>query len=247
MVIITRVLLFLSLLYCPIVYAQIINEPFNNYASSKFENIENVENMDVIILYDRTYYETKAIGEQVIQNKVIHRKIKINSLHGLEKFNKLYIPTFNDLDHNLKYISCKAKVLKKDGKVIQQDTSNFVSTTLPANAPFFYKKEGKVKMLALSNIKIGDQIEYVYKIQHIYNYSANYFYKHDFVPFSSGNYCLEKSIYFQPPGFNVKIWPFNFHNGISKNTNFTYKDGFKITLNNMLIRNYTSPQIGCVA
>ena len=80
-----------------IIQAQLSNEAWDNFTESTFEETTDNNTSDVTIIYDRTYIDinqTRVQAELKVEVlKTIHRKIKINSLYGLEKYNKLYIPT----------------------------------------------------------------------------------------------------------------------------------------------------------
>ncbi|MGB6036694.1 MAG: DUF3857 domain-containing protein [Cryomorphaceae bacterium] len=214
--------------------AQLNEEAWANYDASTYEEVENKDGSDVTIIFDRTYIYVEGFDDKVSPFvtvlKTIHRKIKINSLHGLEQFNKLYLPSFDDLYFQRKIVNCKAKTLKKDKTVIHTDTSQFVTSTLPANAPFYYKVDGEVKMLALNDVNIGDEIEYVYSYKNIYSQDPDYFYTTDHVYYGNENNCLEKSLFLSADKFQYKIWPYNFTNGMYRDSDFTYKEGMKISL-----------------
>lgn len=207
-----------------VVFGQISKEAWEGYAKSTYQNISNKQENDATIIFDRTYLTTNREREKVDFITTIHRKIKINSLYGLEQFNKLYIPTFDDINYKVEFLDCKAKIHKKGQKSIVTDTSGFVNTTLPANTPFYYKVDGNVKMLALSGINIGDEIEYIYSLKTPYDVLPLYFYKADREHFSSSNYCMEKSIYFDTEKFDLKIWPYNFPNGVTRKSDFSYSN-----------------------
>ena len=98
---------------------------------------------DAVIIFDRVYYETEERGTSVEQIETVHRKIKINSLFGLEVFNKLYIPTFEDLHYKTELLDCRVKTQKPDNRTINTDLTSLVETTLPANVPFFTRKKDK--------------------------------------------------------------------------------------------------------
>ena len=221
---------FLLLLAHNLVGAQMSKEAWDNYKSSRYEKVLDFQESDAVIIFDRTYYETTAKGDKVERIKTVHRKIKINSLYGLEQFNKLYIPTLDDLHYNIKFVDCKAKTIKPNNKVVVSDTSLMVETTLPANVPFFYKKEGSVKLLAIRDITIGDEIEYIYAVKSSYQTSPQHYSHSEYVSFSGNNDCLERSIFFESDDFITKIWPRNFRSGVTGKSSFVYKNGQKISL-----------------
>ena len=217
--------------------AQLNAEAWTNYTTSTYQEVENKDGSDATIIFDRTYIYVEGYDDKVSPYvkvlKTIHRKIKINSLHGLEQFNKLYLPSFDDLYFQRKIIDCKAKTLKKDKPVVYTDTSQFAISTLPANSPFYYKVDGEVKMLALNDVNIGDEIEYVYAYENIYSRDPDFFYHTDLLYFGNENRCLEKTVFLSADKFKYKVWPYNFNNGMDRNTDFTYKEGKKISLANI--------------
>jgi hypothetical protein len=214
--------------------AQISIEAWEGYNNAQFQIIEKNEQHDAIIIFDRTYFEAKKQGsEQVEFLQTVHRKIKINSLYGLRQFNKIYLPSVTDLEYKLELVDCKIKVLKKNDKTVNVDTSQFVESSLPANNPFYYKKDGKFKMMAIGDLNIGDEIEYIFTLKSTYNYSAYYFYKADRIAFSGEFLNLEKSLFLQGKRCAIYISPYNFTNGINNKSNFNYKDGKKISLTNI--------------
>lgn len=228
-------LLLISCLFLWSASAQVHQDAWDNYHNSTYQATDNIEHSDVTILYDRTYIHTvkKPVEERVELVKTVHRKIKINSLSGLEKFNKLYIRTFNEYDFKIDILECKAKTIKPQNRVVETDVSQFVTSTLPANAPFYYKIDGEVQMLAINDINIGDVVEYIYTTITTYETKPEYFYETNKVPFSTKNYCLEKSIFFTTKGYTLKLWPHNFHNGLNPNSDFTFENGKRIELKNI--------------
>ena len=213
--------------------AQINNEALGNFTNSSFQDVNQRDDSDVTIIFDRTYIDIKKEKKINEIYTTVHRKIKIHSLFGLEHYNKLYIPTFNDLSNKLEYVDCKAKTLKKNKTTVATGNESMVTTTLPANAPFFYKMKGKVKMLAIKDVNIGDEVEYVYTTKQTY-YSDDYFYKTDKIEFGNSNYCLEKSLFINvKKNLNVNIWPYNFHDGTTRNSNFLNENGYKVSLKNI--------------
>ena len=224
----TKKLLFGFLFLSLSVVAQINTEGLENFNTASFQEIEKKERCDATIIFDRTYIDIKRKGVIEIFN-TIHRKIKIHSLYGLENYNKLYIPTINDFDTKIEFVDCKVKTLKENKTKVVTNNENIVSTTLPANAPFFYKVTGEVKMLAIKDVNIGDEIEYIFTTKQIFD-SSNYFYNMGKVNFDTNDYCLEKSLFIFSKKFNVKIWPYNFKNGVDRSSDFSYKNGHKVSL-----------------
>jgi len=219
---------------CLSIEAQINDKALENFNSSSFQDITKFDNSDVTIIFDRSYIDIrKENGLQVY--KTIHRKIKIHSLYGLENYNKLYIPIINNFKTNLEFVDCKAKVLKENKKNVTTNSDKIITTSLPANAPFFYKVKGKVRMLAIEDLNIGDEVEYIYTTKQAHDVrSFVNFYKTDRIEYTSNDYCLEKSLFIDAKKFNVKIWPYNFKNGVDRNTNFVDEENvYKVSLKNI--------------
>lgn len=208
--------------------AQVNEQALENFNKAIFQKLEKKDHSDVTIIFDKTYIDINQKKFTEVYTTV-HRKIKIHSLFGLEQYNKLYIPTINDLNIKLDFIQCKAKTLKKDNTSIVTSKEHMVSTTLPANAPFFYKVNGDVKMLAIKDVNIGDEIEYIYTTKQTYD-TVFYFYKTDKIDFGTIDYCLEKSLFIKAKNLNVNIWPYNFHNGLNRKSDFSFEKGYKVNL-----------------
>ena len=227
----TKKLLFGFLFLSFSVIAQMNTEGLENFNTATFQDIEKKEDRDVTIIFDRTYIDVKK-KSTIEVFKTTHRKIKIHSQHGLENYNKLYIPTINSFDTKIGFVDCKVKTLKEGNTTVLTASKNMISTTLPANAPFFYKVSGEVKMLAIKDVNIGDEIEYIFTTKQTFDYS-NYFYKMGKVNFEANDHCLEKSLFIFSKKFNVKIWPYNFKNGVTRTSDFSYVDGQKVSLKNI--------------
>ncbi len=214
------------------VNGQINNRSLENFNNASYQSIEERKDNDVTIIFDRTYIDVIK-GKTIEFYKTVHRKIKINSLYGLERYNKLYIPTFNDLSFKLEFVDCKVKTLKKNKSIVTTSNETMVNTTLPANTPFYYKVNGKVKMLAIKDINIGDEIEYVYTTKQVYDVESDYFYKAGKLDYGNSNFCLEKTVFIDAKKFKIKIWPYNFNNGINRKSDFSDESGYKISLKNI--------------
>ena len=213
------------------VSAQVNTAGLEDFNKAAYTALEDQNDRDVTIIFDRTYIDVKKNRITEVY-KTVHRKIKIHSLYGLEHYNKLYIPTLNSFNSKLDFVDCKAKTLKKAKGVVATKIESMVTTTLPANAPFFYKIEGEVKMLAIKDVNVGDEIEYIFTTKRTYDYSVS-FYKAGKINYGANDYCLEKSLFINANKLNVSIWPYNFHNGLNRNSDFTHSHGYKVSLNNI--------------
>ncbi len=113
--------------------------------------------------------------------KTVHRQIKILSQYGLERYNTLYIPTFNINSESAPPKNLIAKTIKQNGNKINVKPDRIKTTTLPANYPFLFGYKGKVLQLAFENIEIGDIIEYKYTVETIERNERSYFHEEDII------------------------------------------------------------------
>lgn len=200
---------------------------WSNFENSTYESISQED--DAVILFDRSYIEVKNnYLEGISVTRTIHRKIKINTLYGLEQYNKLYIPVVQGIHSNSILLSCKAKTIHSNQEVEETENYDMITTSLPANASFFYKVEGKVKMLAIKGVKIGDEVEYIYSVEKKYDVAPIHFYLFDRIEFNENNYCLEKSIFINENYFECTIWKNNSQIKLEKNGNWK-----RISVNNI--------------
>ncbi len=124
---------------------------------------------DAVIIQNSIRYDYDLVSKNNIyyfeRTTTVKRRIKILSQYGIENFNALFIPTYNDIDFNRKLLYIKATTIKDNGEKIPANTKNIKETTLPANIPFFYGYKGKVKKLPFENVQVNDEIEYEYQIK----------------------------------------------------------------------------------
>jgi len=113
------------------------------------------------ITFDKYIREGKA---RQSSTQTIHRRIKILSSTALDNFNKVYVPSTGTLFIKNDILDIRGRTIKSDGTIIEIDTSDVRETTLPANVPFYSSVQGKVKLFALPNVGIGDEIEYYFTV-----------------------------------------------------------------------------------
>lgn len=130
-----------------------------------------IENEKIITDYDFSIENKMPVYRKRV---TIKRRIRINSLLGIENLNKLYIPTFKDLSYSHDLVHVYAKTIKENGDEIIVNRDNMQETTLPGNLYFLYGFEGNVLQFAFENVQVNDVIEYNYTIQ--YNASKSYGY-----------------------------------------------------------------------
>jgi|GEM_PF-2258739 len=112
--------------------------------------------------------------KEFIREVEVKRKIRVFTRFGVENYNRLYIPTYEDIDARSVLLDFKGKTIKSDGSEIILDRSNFRETTLPGNNKYLRNYEGSVKLIAFPQLDEGDIIEYSYTIRYIHDYSYNY-------------------------------------------------------------------------
>lgn len=199
---------------------------------SKYVQNQNLEE-DAVVLFDKEYHYFSGLKESVDYEITYHRKIKVSSFYGLDQYNKLYISTYDNDGHKIELTAIQIINLKPDGSRNVIDTSGFVETSLPGNAPFYFKKKGKVKMLAIPGLSINDELEYVYTIKHQFQIAPEYFSFSTYENFTSRNLCLKKSLYFESTDFQIQLSPFNFKNIYTTESDFKHANGQKIEMENV--------------
>jgi hypothetical protein len=156
--------------------------PFNGEASTPKVVVENwskdksytptpqglADTASAYVIFDRKYttyvkYTRDGNGRQS-STQTIHRRVKILSSTALDNFNKVYVPSMGSLFIKNDILEVKGRTIKSDGRIIEIDTSDVRETTLPANVPFYSSVQGKVKLFALPNVGIGDEIEYYFTV-----------------------------------------------------------------------------------
>ena len=197
---------------------------------SKYDN--QIVSDDALVFFDRLYINTIAYDEKVTQLKTIHRKIKILTKYGLNSYNKVYIPVYNELFFRSNLGNFKLVILKPGGKRIELNSSNMVETSLPANTPFFYKKGGEVRLLAVPELSVGDIIEYVYTVTNAYDVQPQYFYQIDDMSCEVDHYTIQKSLILESNKFDHNVLPINFGYPVQLEE-LSEGNGVKFQLNNL--------------
>jgi hypothetical protein len=115
-----------------------------------------------------TTFELKSSKNLSVYRRLvtINRKVRINSLRGLEDLNKLYIPTYSDMDYTYELVHVYAKTVKSNGEEIVVEPESMQETTLPGNLVSLYGFEGNVLQFAFENVQVGDVIEYNYTMRY---------------------------------------------------------------------------------
>jgi hypothetical protein len=173
-------LLFIGLLISTTAFCQVHQEILANWSNPSYHTIEKeYDKDDAVIIFNRTYQTYSSVTQDKIRSvipiKSWHRKIKINTLNGLENFVAIYIPLVEDIMEEIIIVDIKGRTIKKNGEVHEIKSDFIKETTLPANTPFLFGHKGKVKQFVFQNVEIGDQIEYYYTVTYRYGYLAERF------------------------------------------------------------------------
>lgn len=176
------------------------DEVINNWnQNKKYEQISPAlkDSVSALVIFNRNYNSyRKYISDNNFRIEVIttvHRKVKIISPAVLEDFNTVIVPSVGDMFTNNDIISIKGRTIKQDGSIIELDSSEMRETTLPANSPFLRDYSGKVKLLALPGVAVGDEVEYYYTIKTDASYGKRKFLRNGKINFYTGYPSLETS------------------------------------------------------
>ncbi len=214
-----------------------LNVLFTVLSTSLFSQISDA----IIKINNENHEYGSGQNNNYMESTTIYRRIKINSEYARKQFNTLYIPTYEDLNFKFILVSLEASTIKKDGTTYKVHNDRIKETTLPANVPFLYGYDGKVKMLAFENLEVGDEIEYQYRVNYLSNTSYNYL---NFIrtKFVSQQYPIESAeyIFLVKNGLQFSGYP--------KNLNATFTESeigrneiiYSLKLNN-LIENKNDP------
>lgn len=151
-----------------------------------------IENEKIVTSFDFSRSDQKMSHYK--KTITINRRVRINSLLGLENLNKLYIPTFKDLDYSYNLLKVSAKTIKANGEEFTIDPDNMQKTTLPGNLIYLYGFEGSVLQFAFENVQVGDVIEYAYTMAYETSQSYKYWLINDEQDVS-GEYPILKGEY----------------------------------------------------
>jgi Domain of Unknown Function with PDB structure (DUF3857) len=133
-------------------------------------------------------YEEKKGLLQIITTK---RLIKVLNDNGVESYNKIYLPVYN----NAEILSLQARVILPNSKVVD----------LPANKIFDAQEEGRAyKKFALEAVEKGAEIEYYYKVKKEATFFGLERFQSTTTPFEEASFTLTVPDYlsFTVKGYN---------------------------------------------
>lgn len=99
-------------------------------------------------------YHAGILGNTIRLFETKHSIIRINTDKGIEKHNKVYIPTTNVK----KVIDIKARVLQKDGTIKNLDKKNIKELKN-------VKNYGNFKIFAIEGVTVNSQLEFIYTLE----------------------------------------------------------------------------------
>jgi len=218
-------------LLCGTGYGQISSSAWSNFDLSSYDRSQSESDSDANFIFDRKYIEVvKGKKNNFFIFNTTHRKIQINSPFGIKTLNKLYIPIYGELSSEDSIISCRIQVLKKNGDVVETEFRNAMETTLPANYSSLYKIDGRVKLIAIENLSIGDQLEYIYKIRSKLRLGYSKLWYSGQEDFYSYFPCSEKSLFISEGKFNIGIYPKNFLSVNDNMDDMRFKTGYRFSV-----------------
>lgn len=117
-------------------------------------NIKNSNDEDLIALKEKTVTEFHFDEQALVEYFLEHKVLWLNSDDAIEEYNKIYLPfsTESELQVN------KARVIAKDGKIINLDESKILSAQDEETGRQY-------KYFALEGITKGSFIEYLYVVK----------------------------------------------------------------------------------
>lgn len=105
------------------------------------------------------------------------RLVKVTKDKGVEAFNKIYLPVYN----NAQIISLKARTILPNGKIVN----------LPDNKILDAEEEGRAyKKFALEGVEKGSEIEYFYQIKKEASYFGLERFQSNIAPIEQANFVL---------------------------------------------------------
>ena len=124
-------------------------EPSFHQLSSQYER------QSAVIIQDYRIMEYQIAGaDRAYSYYTVHKIIRLNDDHAIEKFNKVYIP----MAGGRKLVSLSARVIQPNGLVIDLNQGNVKELE---NAEGY----GNFKIFAAEGLEKGSELEYIYTLQ----------------------------------------------------------------------------------
>jgi len=111
-----------------------------------------------VVITDKRRIEFIDVNDEQLQYRTLHKIVRLNDDHGIEAFNKIYLPVVE----NKLLIDIRARTILPDGKIIELDKNDIKDI----------KEENDVyKIFAMEGLTKGCEIEFMYT----YNSNLSYF------------------------------------------------------------------------
>ncbi len=150
------------------------------------------ENESAVILSDnrtQEFVQDEKLGLQVIVTT--KKLIKVNDDNGVETYNKIYLPVYNQAQ----ILAVKARVILPSGKVIN----------LPADKILDAEEDGRrYKKFALEGVEKGSEIEYYYQVKKAATYFGLEVFQSSNAPYEKANFTIitPDYLFFDVKGYN---------------------------------------------
>lgn len=134
-----------------------------------------------------------SLNNSLVEYRTVHKIIRVNSDDAVEKNNKIYIP----MNSAIKMVEAKARVITKDGKVINFDKENIKESEE-------MEEYGKFNYFAVDGIEKEADIEYLYTLKEVPNYNgvAETFQGRDIAMNSGLKMIIPKNLEFKFKSYN---------------------------------------------
>lgn len=152
---------------------------------------ENFKAASAVYLADNRIYQYKFENKDLVQYNHVYKLIKVADDKGIEMFNKVYIPVYQNSEIN----DIKARVINATGKIIDVPASKIKDEMIEGSRYRFFAMEGLDK---------GSEIEYSYVTKKNPSFFGSETFQSQSTPYVKVNISLvvPKHLKFDAMGFN---------------------------------------------
>ena len=161
-----------------------------------YKNLNLNADEEIIAFKDKACIEFYFEDEDLVEYSLQHRLLWLNSDNMIENYNKIYLP----YDSNSELLVNKARVITKDGKVLELDDSKILTARDEETNRTY-------KYFAFEGVQKGGFIEYYYVVKKYPSYKGVRLFMQSSYPMENVEFDL-----FAP---NNLIFDFKSYNGIS--------------------------------
>ncbi len=155
---------------------------------------------DAVMLFDRETRQTYFQDYRFFSRNILHRRIKIQTQTGLEKYARIIIPKKPGMQIEI----LDARTIKKDGSIIDLDAKNDIKTLELADEDDLIDRS-RYRVFSVPGVAVGDDIEMV-AIQEGYHLEQGAtVVMHDYIPVLKSEFgveVFEKSIVIMATNYN---------------------------------------------